>query len=96
MISRNSQKNRTRLASDIGGFTMIAMAKKTTKDHDRSPFWAIFARVDPELKPAWEMYAADFHEQHGQKAEIGAFIQSLLKAKLKSLGYYPPKPDATD
>jgi hypothetical protein len=81
---------------DITGFTMIAMAKKKpkqpdgAKDSERSPFWAIFARIDPDLKLSWERYCADFHAEHGQRPEIGAFIQTLMRAKFKSTGHYPP------
>ncbi len=61
------------------------------KPENRSPAWAVYARLDPELEDAFADYQADFE----YPPKLARVIENALKRLFREHGHYPRKKKRT-
>jgi hypothetical protein len=67
--------------------TISDMGKKKTGEESRPPSWAVYARLDPDLKQAFEDYQQLFEYQ----PELARVIERALKRLFEEAGVWPRK-----
>jgi hypothetical protein len=72
---------------------MIHMAKNTPKKPNRSEAWTINTRVDPALKPVFDLYVDS--EKREFKPTMAQVLEKALKMLFREDGLWPPKQDTS-